>query len=48
MALPGALVSELALVVPGQLPDHCAGQVMLAHVLQRRVVDDVVGVAGAQ
>src|SRR3954454_3705487 len=48
MALPGGLVSELALLVPGPLPDYYTGQVMLAHVLHRRVVDDIVGVAGAQ
>jgi hypothetical protein len=34
MALPGGLVGELALVVPGQLPHHRAGQAVLAHVLQ--------------
>ena len=48
MALPGRLIGKLPLRMPGQLPDHRSGQVVLAHVVQRRLVDDVIGVAGAQ
>ena len=48
MALPGRLIGKLPLLVRGQLPDHRSGQGVLTHVVQRRVVDHVVGVAGAQ
>ena len=48
MAQPGRLIGELPLRVRLQPLDHRPCQGMLAHVLQRRRVDDVVGVAGPQ
>ena len=48
MAPPRRLVGKLPLPVRGQLPDHRSGQGVLTHVVQRRLVDDVVGVTGAQ
>jgi hypothetical protein len=47
MALPGRLIGKLPLVVRGQLPDHRPGQGVFTHVVQRRLVDDVIGVAGS-
>ena len=48
MALPGGLVGELAHRMGGQSANDRPGQGMLAHVGERRVIDDVVGVSGAQ
>ena len=42
------MIGELPLRVRLQQLDHRPCQGMLAHVLQRRRVDDVVGVAGLQ
>src|SRR5215212_7987503 len=46
VVLPGGLVGKLPLGVRFQLPDHRPGQVVFPHVLQRRVINDVVGMAG--
>ena len=48
MRLPGAVVGEATLRRGGQTADHRAGERTTAHVSQRRVVYDVVGVPGAQ
>jgi hypothetical protein len=48
MAQPGRRGGELSLRVRLQQLDHRPRQGMLAHVLQRRRVDDVVGMAGTQ
>ena len=48
MIRPGVLVGEQALFMSGQSADQRPSQVVLAHVLQSRVVDHIVGVAGSQ
>ena len=48
MRLPGGLIGKPCLWLRGQLADHRSGERAAAHVVQRRVVDHVVGVAGAQ
>ena len=48
MRRPGLPVGEAALGVRGQPVDDRAGQMVPAHVGQRRLVDHVVGMTGAQ
>jgi hypothetical protein len=48
VVLPGGLVGKLPLGVRCQLPDHRSGQVVFPPVLQRRVMDDAVGMAATQ
>ena len=48
MRRPGLPVGEAALGMRGQPVDDGAGQILPAHVGYRRLVDHVVGVAGAQ
>ena len=48
MAHPGFVIGKLALLMRGQLLDERSGQGMITHVVQGRVVDHVVGVAGTQ
>ena len=48
MVLPGGLIGKLPPLMCGQLLDNRSGQGVLTHVVQRRLVDDVIGVTGAQ
>ena len=48
MRLPGRVIGEARLPLGRQAADHRPGERAAAHVGQRRVVDHVVGVAGAQ
>src|SRR5512133_1241077 len=45
---PGSLIGELRLPMCRQLVDDRPGQGALTHVVQRRLIDDVVWVPGAQ
>ena len=48
MHLPGSLIGELRLPMCRQLVDDGPGQGALTHIVQRRLIDDVVCVSGAQ
>jgi hypothetical protein len=48
MRLPRRVIGEPCVGVPGQAGDQRTGQGTVAHIGQRRGVDDIVGVAGAQ
>jgi len=48
MHLPGGLIGEPCLSMGGQLMDDGPGQGTAAHIVQRRFVDDIVGVPGTQ
>lgn len=48
MHLPGSMIGELFRRGVGESADHRAGERASAHIGERRVVDDIVGVAGAQ
>ena len=48
MLRPGLLIGKLPSLVRGQSLDQRSGQGMLTHIVQGRVVDHIVGVAGTQ
>ena len=48
MAHPSRLVGKPPLLMSSQLLEERSGQGMITHVAQGRVVDDVVGMTGAQ
>ena len=48
MLRPGLLIGKLQLLVRGQSLDQRSGQRMVTHIVQGRVVDHIVGVAGTQ
>ena len=48
MSLPGSLIGEPCLSMRGQLMNDCPRQGAAAHIVQRRFVDDVVSMPGAQ
>src|SRR6185369_7011395 len=48
MRLPGGLIGEPRLLMVGQLSDDRPGEVTSAHIVHRRLVDDIVGMPGAQ
>jgi len=46
--VPGRLIGETAVGMFGEPGDHMAGQRTFAHIGERRVIDDVIIMAGAQ
>src|SRR5437764_15465004 len=48
MPQPRFLIDELLLLMRGKSLDQRSGQRMIAHVVQGRVVDHIVGMAGTQ
>jgi hypothetical protein len=45
MRLPGSLIGELCQLMRRQLADDRPGQGAPTHIVQRRLIDDVVGVS---